>query len=147
MKTPFSFVVLRYMHDGFTREFVNVGVLLYAPGAGFLRLRRVASLERAQALFPGLETAPLGESLRFLETRCTGLEERYARTPERESLSAEIIAKSLLPTDDSALQWSTPGGGTTEAPERTLQELFERIVTRHEKARNGALMDSLASAA
>ena len=33
MKTAYSFVVLRYVHDVMIGEFVNIGVTLYAPDA------------------------------------------------------------------------------------------------------------------
>src|ERR1700740_2582984 len=113
-KTPFSYVVLRYMHDVFTREFVNVGVLLYAPQAGFLGLRRLSSLDRVKGMFPGLHSDPLRELLQFLESRSEELRKKLVDGFERDLLSADVIAKRLLPTDDSALQWSTPGGGIAQ---------------------------------
>ena len=36
--------------------------------------------------------------------------------------------------DDSSLQWSSCGTGVTDDPAKTLDELFERLVTRHEEA-------------
>ncbi|MGO9273834.1 MAG: DUF3037 domain-containing protein [Terriglobia bacterium] len=36
MKIPYTFSVLRYVHDPVTTEFVNVGVALYAPDAKYL---------------------------------------------------------------------------------------------------------------
>ena len=35
MKIPYSFSVLRYIHDVVTGEFANVGVVLFAPGQVF----------------------------------------------------------------------------------------------------------------
>lgn len=134
MKTPFSYVVLRYMHDVFTREFVNVGLLLYAPRGEFLAFRRVPRLDRVKGMFPGFESVPLRVLLEFLESRCVEVKERHLRGLDRDSLSADQIANSLLTSDDSALQWSTAGGGSTDDPEASLNELFERLVTRHEKA-------------
>ena len=52
-KTAYSFVVLRYMHDVFTREFVNVGVLLHAPGVGFLGFEKLSGMDRVKGMFPG----------------------------------------------------------------------------------------------
>ena len=65
-KTPYSFVVLRYMHDVFTREFVNVGVLLHAPRIGFLGFEKLPNLDRVKGLFPGLQSDSLRELLAFL---------------------------------------------------------------------------------
>jgi len=134
MKAPFSYVVLRYMHDVFTREFVNVAVLVHVPESGFLRLRRVHPLTRVKKFFPGAQSGPLGRMLQFLESRCKAMETKHkSELPDR-AISAAEIAPCLLPTDDSALQWSDTGGGLTEDPEQTLQDLFDRLVARHEKA-------------
>lgn len=133
-RTPFSYVVLRYMHDVFTREFVNVGVLLHAPSAGFIGFEKLSPLDRVRAFFPGLQADSLREILSFLTSRVDQIHQRSSGLFDRDHLSADAIAKSLLPIDDSALQWSAPGGGVTDVPEQTLKELFERLVTRHLKA-------------
>jgi hypothetical protein len=134
MKAAFSYVVLRYMHDVFTREFVNIGVLLYAPEARFLRMRRLTGLKRVRALFPGLQSDSLQELLKFLESRCREMESRLKLELTDKTLTAADIAKSLLTADDSSLQWSMSGGGVTEDAEETIASLFERMVTRHEQA-------------
>lgn len=133
-KKPYSFVVLRYMHDVFTREFVNVGVLLHAPCGGFIGFEKLQSLERVKAMFPGVRSRPLRELLAFLAARAEEIRRMSSELLDRDRLSAETIAKSLLPPDDSALQWSGPGGGVTDDPQQTLRELFQRLVARHLKA-------------
>src|SRR2546423_6540367 len=131
--TTFSYVVLRYMHDVFTREFVNVAVLLQAPSAGFLGFEKLSFLDRVKGVFPGLQSDSLRDLLRFLASRVDELQKPTSELFDRDVAGAEIIAKSLLPIDDSALQWSAPGGGLTSDPQQTLKELFERLVTRHLK--------------
>ena len=133
-KTPFSYVALRYVHDVFTREFVNVAILLYSPQTRFLGFKRLPSLERVKGMFPGLRSDSLRDLLRFLESRTDALRENAVGSLDRSLLSAESIGKSLLPTDDSALQWSTAGGGITQDPQQTLNEVFERLVTHHLRA-------------
>ncbi len=133
-KKAFSYVVLRYMHDVFTREFVNVGVLLHAPTAGFLHFQKLPSLDRVKGMFPGLQSDSLRDMLAFLASRTEELNSTTSEMLDRDLLSADAIAKSLLPTDDSALQWSAPGGGITDDPAQTVRELFERLVARHLKA-------------
>src|SRR4030095_3795871 len=98
-KTPFSYVVLRYMHDVFTREFVNVGVLVHVPAVGFLDLQKLSTLDRAKGMFPGLHSDSLRDLLRFLESRTGELREKANHGLERSALSADVIAESLLPTD------------------------------------------------
>jgi hypothetical protein len=134
-KTPYSFVVLRYMHDVFTREFVNVGVLLHAPRVGFLGFEKLSGLDRVKAMFPGVQLDSLRDLLAFLAARTAEIHRKTSdQLLDRDQLSAETIAKALLPIDDSALQWSAAGGGAADDPQQTLKELFERLVTRHLKA-------------
>ena len=43
------------------------------------------------------------------------------------------IALSVLPKDDSSLQWSEPNGGITENAAATLDQLYTRLVERYEQ--------------
>src|SRR5205085_10248619 len=116
------------------REFVNVAVLLHAPQAGFLAFEKLSSLDRVKGMFPGLQSDSLRELLRFLASRTDELHNKTSELFDGDVLSADAIAKALLPVDDSALQWSSPGGGITDHPQQTLKELFEWLVSRHLKA-------------
>ena len=69
MKSPFSYVVLRYMHDVFTREFVNIAVVVHCPQAGFLQMQGVTRMKRALGLFPGMDRGSVLKTLRFMESR------------------------------------------------------------------------------
>jgi hypothetical protein len=132
MKTPFSYVVLRYMHDVFTREFVNVGVLVYSPQAGFLQMKGVTRMKRALGVFPGMDRTSVLKTLRFMESRFASFHKSPQQSLRFENLDAASVAKAILPMDDSSLQWSPQGGGVTGEPAEVLAELFERMVTRHE---------------
>lgn len=135
MKAPFSYVVLRYMHDVFTREFVNLAVVVHCPQLGFLQMQGARRLGRALGLFPGLDRKSVFASLRFMESRFAAYQKAHQDSQPSfrfETVDAAAIAKSILPTDDSAYQWSPPGGGVTRDPAQVLAELFERMVTRHE---------------
>jgi hypothetical protein len=43
------------------------------------------------------------------------------------------IARSILPKDDSSLQWSEANGGITEDPAATLEQLYTRMVEKYEQ--------------
>ena len=136
MKTAYSFVVLRYVHDVLTGEFVNIGVALYAPGAKYLgglcntRYGRLTSLfgkgEVDGAYFRGL--------MRYIEGRFDELGDKLRNELPLNGVPSDVaeIAKTIVPPDDSSLQWSEAGGGQTEDPRKTLEDLFARIVARYE---------------
>jgi hypothetical protein len=42
------------------------------------------------------------------------------------------VAASILSRDDSSLQWSEPGGGVSENPSVTLEQLYVRLVEKYE---------------
>ena len=56
MKTTYSTITLRYVHDVVTGEFANIGVVLYAPEQRLLEARFTQSYER---LKPVLEADPI----------------------------------------------------------------------------------------
>ena len=57
MKTAYTFVTLRYVHDVVTGEFANVGIVLYAPDERYLEARFTTSYERLNALFVKIDHA------------------------------------------------------------------------------------------
>jgi Protein of unknown function (DUF3037) len=127
-------VVLRYMHDPFTREFVNVGVLMSAPEARFIAFERLANLDRVKGMFPGADSEALRYSLNFLAARTAELCAKPSEPAGNDLVSADAIAKSILPQDDSALQWSPSGGGVTDDPRKTLDEVYDLLVGRYANA-------------
>ncbi len=136
MKIAYSFVVLRYMHDVVTGEFVNIGVALYAPGAKYIgglcntRYGRLGKMfgegEIVGNYFRGL--------MRYVEARFEELGDKLRNELPLDGIPSDIlqIAKGILPLDDSSLQWSEAGGGQTENPVKTLKDLFVRMVERYE---------------
>ena len=46
-KQAYSYTVLRYVHDVVSGESLNVGVVMHAPGAGFLKAQTLDRRPRA----------------------------------------------------------------------------------------------------
>jgi hypothetical protein len=138
MKAPYTFCVLRYFHDVFTGEFVNVGIVLYAPKLRFLRFEGTQRIGRIAALFPETDKDHVRSTLKFLSDRFVALGERIATElpfeAKMESSNARELAKTILPEDASAFQWSPSiGSGLADEPEAALQSLYKRLITAHEK--------------
>lgn len=136
MKTAYSFVVLRYVHDVVTGEFINVGVALYAPEVKYIGGRCNTKYGRLSNMFGKGEVD--GNYFRglmhYIETCFDKLGDKLRNELPLGGVPSDIlqIAKGILPPDDSSLQWSEAGGGQTENPGKTLEELFERMVERYE---------------
>lgn len=131
MKTNYSTIILRYVHDVVTGEFANIGVVLYAPEQRFLEARFATSYERLNAIFLKIDHLHYRALMRYMANRFEelGAEIRAGlNVPPVNSLSQ--IGKEVLPPDDSSLQWSQQGGGITDDPARALGDLYKRMVER-----------------
>src|SRR5688572_26349202 len=134
MKTTYSYTILRYVHDTTSSEFLNVGVVLYSPEAKYASAICRPTYGRLAKTFPGMEGENFKQLMRYIQAR---LEELGARVREELPIdkpprSVMDLAHAVLPPDDSSLQWSPMGSGLTEDPSRTLDQLFERMVTRYD---------------
>ena len=69
MKTAYTFVTLRYVHDVVTGEFANVGLVVYAPEERYLEARFTSSYERLNALFVKIDHANYRNLIRYLGNR------------------------------------------------------------------------------
>ena len=131
MKTNYSTIILRYVHDVVTGEFANIGVVLYAPDQRFLEARFATSYERLNAIFLKIDHLHFRALMRYMANRFEQLggEIRDGLDVAPVNALSEIV-KQVLPPDDSSLQWSQQGGGITDDPARVLGELYKRFVER-----------------
>src|SRR2546425_776054 len=130
MKTTYSTITLHYVHDVVTGEFVNIGVVLYAPEQRFLDARFTTSYERLNAAFLNIDHLHFRALMRYMANRFEELggEVRDGLIPPA---GLSELVKQVLPPDDSSLQWSQPGGGFTDDPTKTLADLYKRFVERY----------------
>jgi len=109
MSAAYSYVTLRYVHDIVTGEFVNVGVVVYAPSQNFLRARFLTDFRRLNAMFREIDDAHLREMLQYLVVTFDCLEQGASS----DASAIVSLVQQVLPADDSSLQWSEAGGGIT----------------------------------
>lgn len=129
----YSYVVLRYVHDTITGEFVNVGVALYAPESHFLAAQCRTTYGRLSKVFPSVNADHFKSLMRTIQSQFKRLGERVQSELTLESgRDVLAFAHSVLPRDDSSLQWSQVGVGRTSDPAATLAKLYERMVTRYD---------------
>lgn len=131
---PYTYSVLRYVHDVTSGEFVNVGVALYAPQARYLGALCRTTYSRLNKVFPGMNAEHFKSLMRHIQGRFEERGERIAsELPLTSPASVIEIAQSILPKDDSSLQWSPAGSGRADDPMQTLEKLYERMVMRYEE--------------
>ena len=123
MKHAYGYVVLRYVHDVVTGEFLNVGLIMHAPQSQRLKSKTRTSIGRLKGVFPDLDRAAFTSAMRSV-TRALGKVEKQLQTDGMFKRSADTNAASFahlaLPLDDSSLQWSPISTGLTEDFEKTF---------------------------
>lgn len=129
---PFQFLTLRYLHDAITGEFANIGVVVYVPGE-FLGARFNSRTGRLRAIFGQVEKSHLKSLLGYIDRRFQSLAAEIPETLIERQPNLQELANSILPADDSAVQWSAVQNGLTRNPAEELERLFARLVTHYEE--------------
>jgi hypothetical protein len=134
VKVRYMFSVLRYVHDGLTGEFVNVGVALYAPDTRFLKCLCTTQYSRITKVFDRIDGDRFRQLIRFIQEGVNSVGGRVGNGLAFEPIESQTLARLLervLPADDSSVQFSPAGVGLTDNEESTLGELFQRYVARY----------------
>ena len=130
----YSYTILRYVHDVVAGEFLNVGVVMHAPTGGALLVRTQTSIGRLRQAFPDIDLHAFRDMMRCIEGGVSDLAKQLMQAPLLDShLDARSHALKVLPDDDSSLQWSPVSRGVTANVPKTLERLFARYVTQHER--------------
>jgi len=132
-KSPYSYTVLRYVHDVTTGEFINVGVVLHVAACRFLRVKTRHTIGRVKDTFPDLDRQAFVSAMKAID-RGIGTIAKQIEAPDlfQPNDDAITVAQRALPLDYSSLQWSPKGAGITDSPDKTFERLFERFVTRYD---------------
>ena len=137
MRIPYTYTTLRYVHDVAAGESLNVGVVVHAPGAGFIGARLQTNFGRLRKTFPVLDGESHRRIMRYLQARFDTLQMRSTTElplngPPRDVMT---IASEVLPHDDSSLRWSEIRGGLTADPAKELEHLYARLVALNDPSK------------
>lgn len=132
MRTPYSFSVLRYVHDAVTQEFINIGVAVYSREAGFLRAICTTHYARITRTFTKVDGNRFRQLTCYIQEQVSAIGESLpAELPFEPGRAIEQLLARVLPPDDSSVQFSPAGTGLSRDLEKTAEELFERYVERY----------------
>ena len=137
MKTTYTYAILRYVHDPSTAEFVNVGVVLYAPEAQFAGAMCRTNFERLSGMFPNFDGLAFRSLMRFVQSEFWRINEEWQQTDLLRQVPKSVmtLAHAVLPPNDNSYRWSAPAGGITDCPEGALQKIFARMVSHYDEPR------------
>ena len=131
---PYTYTVLRYVHDTSTGEFANVGVVISAPSAKFADAILRPTYGRLSKMFPGMDGEHFRQVIRHLQSR---FEEIASQVREEMDLgqkptNAQELAFSVIAPDDSSFQWSAMGSGLAADLPVTLESIYQKMVERYD---------------
>jgi hypothetical protein len=142
MKTPYSFSILRYVHDPVTQEFVNIGVAVYSREAGFLRAICAPHYARITKMFAKIDGNRFRQLTRYIQEQIGTIGASLpTELPFEPGQAIETLLAKVLPPDDSSVQFSHAGVGLSRDLDKTLEELFERYVNRYSMAGDSSRRD------
>lgn len=129
-RRPYSYTVLRYVHDIVTGEFVNVGIVLSAPShdaqSPAVLYDFSDRITRLRSMFPDIDRAAFVDAMKAMRRNASAVSRQVRQDLMFSNVDAGSIATRMLPRDGSSLQWSEIGTGVA----RDLQKEFERISAR-----------------
>lgn len=125
----YEFIILQYVHDLVAGEVVNVGVAINAPQVNFVSAKCRQTAGRLTALYPSLD-------VEYFKSNMKQVTKQFANFDSELNFSnfknIQDYAFSVLPRDDGSLVWSKVFSGVTKNPERELEKLYNRYVSRHD---------------
>ena len=137
MKTKYNYVVLRYIHDVVSGEFVNFGIVMVAPDVFFARAICTPKYQRISRFFQGVSGKHFRDVSTYLQTKIDQLAGSLSVriSPSEFPKTAEKLIAEVLPKDDSSFQISELKGGIAdhEKLETLADELYERFVEKYDR--------------
>jgi hypothetical protein len=120
----FEYALLRVVPRPERGEYINAGVVLYAPGAGFLDARVHLDEGRLRALDPGVDSEKVRAHLRAVLVACRGGPEAggLGSLPPRQRFGRLVAPRSTV------VQPSPVHTGFSDDPEATLEHLLRIMV-------------------
>jgi hypothetical protein len=133
-KRAYTYTVLRYVHDVVSGEFVNVGIVLYFADQGVLKQKTRTTIGRIRCAFPDVSRDAFTSAIRTVRRGIGAVAKRqFNEALFRRDGDARTFASMVIPHDDSSFQWSPCSSGVSNDPDKTLERLYARLVTRYDR--------------
>ena len=133
--TPYSYCILRYLHDPSVGEYVNVGVLVYAPEVGFVRFKSEHRIRALSQLFGGFDAKGFIRFLSRLETSTETFQYSLIQSRmgmfemEKPPSDAGMLARWLFADNNLSFQFGPTKAGIARDLTEATNLVFERHIT------------------
>jgi hypothetical protein len=122
----FDYAIVRVVPRVERGEFVNAGVIVFCPTAGFLESRIELDRTRLEAIAPSIDCAAVEAYLAVIPLVCAGGGEAgsIGQLPQRARFHWLVAPRSTI------IQMSPVHSGLHPDPAAALDQLFEKLVRR-----------------
>jgi len=129
MKT-YQYQIIRYVHDHFTGEFVNLGVVVYSREHQFLACKTTRKYQRITHMFPPANGRWVIRMLYHIESQvertAAHLHELFEPSEHLEQLTA-----SISPPDNGTIRWSETRRAVDIDLQAALEDLYHTQVEQY----------------
>lgn len=129
----YQYQLLRYVHDQFTGEFANIGIVMYSPEQGNLICKVINRFSRLSEFFTNVNGKFLLQTLKHFEKQIAliGGSPNTFFNEKKVPKNINAITEYLLPKDDSSLILSEVFQGLDFDIAIAIEDLFERIINKY----------------
>ncbi len=131
----YQYQILRFSYDKITEEFINVGIVLYAPKENYINIKTTNKYKRISDFYM-ISANKYFSAIKSVEK---SLKDYIHKAELTDNL--EFITNNVLSVDDSALQFSKTYCGITNDLDNLSEELYDRYVDRYNKSERKTLTD------
>ena len=139
----YQYQLIKYIHDHFTGEFINIGIVIYSPGEKYLASKCTVRLSRVKAAFPQANTRHIDKVLKSIQKniRIKAQELNQLFIP---SENLEEITRNILPADNSSIQFSPVKQAIDINLDAALNGLYIDLIDKYQQAaiKNVSLSDN-----
>jgi hypothetical protein len=131
---PYQFVILRYINNIVSGEFVNIGLLMWLPDERRMSYYVNSNSSRMSHFFYPFDVTGYKQMVHRIVTRFSRGQSDvdqlhlFKKTPE----SLSELQNRIIKEDSSCFQWSSVKSGMVESPEKRFKQLVGELIARHE---------------
>jgi hypothetical protein len=138
----YQYQIIRYVHDHFTGEYVNVGVVVYSKEDRFLACKTTNKYQRITHMFPAANGSRIIRLLNNFNRRINKVADELNKLFSP-SDQLELITNNIMIRDNNAIQLSSTKMAIDINLEAALDDLYNTQVEKYviSKTDNKSLLD------
>lgn len=127
---PYQYQIIKYVHDHFTGEFVNIGVVVFEPESQYLQCTVSTKSKRITDMFPKADGKAVVQSLRYFKEQLTK-KSNELKGIYKPSISLSEITSQIIPIDNSTIQYSKVNIALDIDFDAALSDLYKEMVDKY----------------